>query len=118
MKRYIKTSEVSWPTSNEWEAIEDEYEFEEMWQEYLADPETDVNDEFHLFAEPSVQGMMGGMFLYDDDGVYESVEVDFQDWCDTEAEMAADSASAVEYKEKYRSWIQELLKGRKKQEEY
>ena len=123
MKRYIKTSEGSWPTADEWSSLDEYYDedFEEalneMWQEYLSGPEDEVNQEFHIFAEPSGQGMIASMFLFDDDGVYDSVEVDFGEWCNAEIAMAASSKSAAEYKKKYRAWIQELIADREKLED-
>lgn len=112
MKKLINSAQqTNWPSRHEWYAIEDDERFEDMWQDYLCDPEDKVNQEFQIFPEPSVQGGSGLMFILDDSGEdrFEPVTMDFQDWSNEELKMAASSNSAKKYEEKYREFISELL---------
>lgn len=112
MEKLINSAQqTNWPSEDTWYAIEDDERFEDMWQDYLCDPEDKVNEEFQIFPEPSVQGGSGLMFLIDDSGEdrFEPVTMDFQDWSNEELRMAASSNSAKEYEEKYREFISELL---------
>lgn len=100
----------NWPSADEWYNIESDEQFEGMWSEYLADPEDKVNKQLQIFPEPSVQGGIGGMFIYDESKTgNESFSIDFQDWCDQELNMAAESKNAKEYQQKYKVFIEELI---------
>lgn len=103
---------TSWPSSDMWNEIESDEQFEDMWSEYLAGPEDKVNKSLNIFAEPSIQGGWGSMFLFDTTNTYEAVTIDFSDWCDAEARMAAESSSASEYKSAYRKYVKNLIKDR------
>lgn len=112
MKRMIKCSEDDWPSADYWYEFDSDEEFEDAWDSYLAGPEGRVVDELKIFCEPSVQGGMGGMFIFDESGEdrFETVEVDFEDWCDNETEMAASSSNAAEYEAKFRKYVKDLCK--------
>lgn len=109
MKRYIRSNTNNWPTESYWEEV-DLSEDEEVWDKYLCDPETEVDDNLQIFQEPSVQGGMGSMFIYDesDEDRFEPIEIDFSDWCNEEITMAIDSKNAQEYKAKYKAYIKKL----------
>lgn len=99
-----------WPSSDKWYSIESDDEFEDMWSRYLAGPEDEVNKELQIFPEPSTQGGSGGMFIFDEsEEDNEPFSIDFQDWCDSERDMAADSKNANEYKQQYRGFIESLI---------
>ena len=100
-----------WPSFDFWESIEDDYDMEDAWDNYLSGPENIVNEELQIFTEPSVQGSMGSMFLYDESGGgrFGSISVDFQEWCDAELSMASSSKNADVYGKKYRAYIQSLI---------
>ena len=127
MKKYIKSDtyeqnmegydlermnrEKIWPSPQEWWNVDGTLdEFEDLWFEYLANPEDRVNKELQIFVEPSVQGSMGGMFIFDESGEdRESFSIDFQDWCDRELDMAAESQNQSQYMDKYRAFVQNLI---------
>lgn len=99
-----------WPSADEWYNIDSDEAFENMWSRYLAGPEDEINKKLQIFTEPSVQGGMGGMFIFDESGEnHESFSVDFQYWCDQELSMAADSKSAKGYKQKYEAFVEALI---------
>ena len=101
---------LEWPSANEWYNIESDEEFENMWDRYLAGPEDEVNKQLQIFTEPSIQGGMGGMFIFDEsEEGNESFAIDFQDWCDKELNMAAESKNAKEYKQKYKAFVEAEL---------
>lgn len=87
-------------------------EMEDLWQKYLADPETEVCDEFQIMAEPSVQLGRGAMFIMDDSGQerFEPIAINWSKWCENEIQMVIDSSNAEEYKQKFRSYIQDICK--------
>ena len=113
MKRWIHASEErNWPAPEDWEYVETDEDMEEMWDKYLCRPEEAVSKELQIFLEPSVQGGMGEMFIYDESGEdrFESFDVDFQDWNEREIQMAVDSKDEVEYKAKFKSYVENLIK--------
>ena len=104
------TKSNDWPSADEWYNIESDEEFEDMWSRYLAGPEDEVNEQLQIYPEPSVQGGMGSMIIFDgsrneDDAIF----ADFQDWCDSEVSMAAESKNANEYKKKYKVFVEEWI---------
>lgn len=100
----------NWPSTDEWYAIDSDEEFENKWGYYLAGPEDKVNKQLQIFTEPSVQGGMGGMFIFDESKTgNESFSIDFQDWCDQELNMAAESKNAKEYQQKYKAFVEGLI---------
>lgn len=102
-------NEVDWPDKDYWSSLDSD-EFEEAWQEYLADPEADVETKLKVFTEPSTQGGTGSMFIFDESGEDgETISVNFQDWTDEEFLMASNSDSAEEYKQKYYDYIYDLI---------
>lgn len=110
MKRMITASTKSWPTKDVWENIEDDYEFQDLYDDYLGDPEAEVDDELQIFTEPSGQAGMGDIYITDDSGEerFEEVVIDLNEFEDKEIELAAASSSADEYKEKFRAWMKEV----------
>lgn len=112
MKRWIHAAtDVNWPSKEYWYSIEDDDEYDEAWGNYLSEPETQVSDELKIFAEPSTQGGRGSMFIMDTSGErrFNPISVDYMDWCDKEAYMAAASNSADEYKQKFKAYIEKLI---------
>lgn len=102
----------SWPDADWWYGLDDE-SFEDAWQEYLSGPEDEVNKELQIFTEPSVQGSMGGLFVYDESGEDRQGEdenwyVDWQEYLDWQLESAATSENASQYKKKYRKFMKDL----------
>lgn len=63
---------------------------------------SEVYDKLQLFAEPSVQGNMGSLFIYDDSGEdrFESFDIDWEDWNNDMIEMIASSKSKNDFKAK------------------
>ena len=106
----IEAGSYQWPTADEWYETDltDDYE---MWDLYLGDPERRIEEELQIFPEPSVQAGTGTVFIFDESGDdrFETVKVDFWDWCDKEIELAAESANEEEYKQKFGAWMKELL---------
>ena len=106
----------NWPNRQFWENCED---IDEIWNEYLDVPENVINQELQIFPEPSVQAGMGGMFIYDESGEhrFSTIYVDYQEWCEAELEMAADSTSSEEYADRYRDYVLELMDNAEVEEE-
>lgn len=105
MKRYIR---ASWVDPSVFD--NDDFDMEQFWQDYLCDPEDSVNSDLQVFAEPSGQGLLGSMFLFDESGKdrFSPVEVDFDVWNNQEIDMAMNSSSAEDYADKYRAYIKQL----------
>ena len=104
-----------WPDRDFWyDLYESEDDIEDAWHEYLCDPESEVEAELEIFTEPSVQGSIGDMYIYDESGEdrFDEIQVDYTQWCNKELEMAANSSSAEEYKQKYRRYIKNLIRTR------
>ena len=110
MKRWIHAATDNWPTEDEWYDAYD-YDLEEMWQDYLMEPETKVDKEFNIFTEPSTQGSRGWMVIFSEANPpkFNAIHMDWQEWQDAELDMAASSSSAAEYEEKYRKYIKSLI---------
>ena len=121
MKKLIRATSNTWI---DWDKIIREYEdfditgeeFEDLWQEYLSDPEMAVNTELHINPEPSVRGGYGSVYIFDESGEnrwdpFEDSKyvVDFYDWCEREFNMARKANNAQEYKNLYRKWIKNLI---------
>lgn len=103
------TNTSKWPSSQKWRNV-DLYEDDTMWSSYLAGPEDKVNSELQIYPEPSVQGGIGDMFIFDESGQdHDPIEIDFGEWCMIEAEMAASSKSATQYEERYREFVINLM---------
>lgn len=105
-------NKLSWPSTKWWYGLDDE-SFEDAWQQYLSAPESEVNDELQIFPEPSVQGSMGGLFVYDESGEDRQGEdenwyIDWQEYLDWQIDAAATSKNASQYKKKYRSFMKNL----------
>lgn len=115
MKRYIKAGESQWLDSEARERLSDlesDEDFEDFWSDYLGPIENEVNQKLEIFPEPSTQGGVGSVFIYDESGQdrWDSFEcdVDFQEWCDQEIEMALSSKTAAEYKKKYEAYVRKI----------
>lgn len=117
MKRYIRSnSQPNWPTEEEWwdgfYNEDPDFFLDNIWFEYLQEPENAVNNKLQVFPEPSTQGGVGSVFVFDESGQdrfsSEDTEYDFQDWTENEVEMAASSASAEEFAAKYEDFIRKL----------
>lgn len=112
MPKKSHRAKSSWPSSDWWYDLDDE-SFEDAWQEYLSAPESEVNDELQIFSEPSVQGSMGGLFVYDESGEDRKGEgedwyIDWQEYLDWQIDAAATSKNASQYKKKYRKFMKDL----------
>ena len=84
---------------------------EELWQDYLCEPEEEVNEKYDLFLEPNVQGDFGVMVIYDESGEQdEEIEIDWQSWSEREIDLALSSNTAEEFQKKYEDWILSILK--------
>lgn len=99
-----------WPSSTTWLTATSE-EFEELWQEYLADTEDEVNSQYDVETEISAMFGEGTIDLYFEKG---HVSIDLTDWSAKEAEMASKSKSAGGYRRKYASYIKKLQEIAKK----
>lgn len=99
-----------WLSPDEWHNV-DLYEQIDIWDEYLLTPESVVEHKYQIFVEPSVQAGQGGVFIYDESGKnrFETVCVDYQEWCDKEIEMAAASKTGSQYRKKYEEYIKSLI---------
>ena len=103
-----------WPSKNIWyNKSEDQCDFDDMWSEWLSGPEDKINTELQIFPEPSTQGWVGAMFIYDESGEARDEngfpwEEDWGDWYDWQVQAAATSRNAEEYKQKYREHIREI----------
>lgn len=111
----ILADDEDWPDSDEWGSI-DLYSYdgaeamESLWSNYLSEPEDAVYDKYNIFAEPSVQGYSGGMFLFDNNDENEPIEVSWMSWLAKECDLAAASSNAQEYQQKFDRYISKLLK--------
>lgn len=106
----IKSDQSLWPSEDEWNSIESDEQFENMWDLYMSTTENDVNRELRILTKPSIQGNAGSMIIFDlTTNGDRSVAVNYQDWCDKELEMAASSTSRKEYKEKYKAFVDDLI---------
>lgn len=103
------TDTSNWPDPEYFETVDEDTE--EVWDNYLSEPEWDVADELQVSFEPSVQGSVGSMFIYDDSGEdrFEEIEVDYGEWCNTELDLAYQSGSSEEYKQKFKEYIESLI---------
>ena len=101
--------ENGWPTQEFWEN-KDFHADDDVW-EYLSGPEGEVSDELQVFIEPSTQGRMGSMYIFDESGEnrFSSFGVDYGDWLEIEYELACQSNSRERYKELFREYIQGLI---------
>lgn len=111
MKYYVKaSSDKAWNFDEDYFMEMDDYDFEDFWSAYLSLPEDEVNTELQIFPEPSVQGGMGSMYIFDESGEerFSDVSVDFGEWCDKQMVMAMNSKSAEDYKRQYREWVKDL----------
>jgi hypothetical protein len=85
---------------------------EDAWDMYLSAPESKINDELQIYPEPSTQGGLGSMYIFDESGEDRfgdnQPSYDYSDWCDAEIEMASASSSAKEYAEKYREFVSNI----------
>lgn len=98
-----------WPSPDEWQNA-DLYEQTDIWDKYLLTPESAVEHKYQIFVEPSVQAGQGGVFIYDEVGNrFETVCVDYKEWCDKEIEMAAASKTGAQYQQKYEEYIKSLI---------
>lgn len=112
---YVQSSESvdsDWPSPDYWYDIDD-YDIEDAWDKYLSAPEEAVNEELQIFPEPSVQGSMGGLFIFDESGADRKDNggkwyIDWQDYLDWQRDAAASSKNAEEYRQKYREFMKML----------
>lgn len=106
----LLAAKLKWPSKTKWTRIDSDEAFESMWSTYLSKPEDEVNKELQIFPEPSTQGGSGSMVIFDEsENGNEPIFTDFQDWCDRELSMAAESKNANEYKQKYSGFVESLI---------
>lgn len=101
----------NWPSSEVFRNSFNDYDngmSEEILCEYIYPIENKVNEELKVYPEPSIQGGHGGMFIHDESGKYESAYYDYQEWCDTERDLAMISKSPQDFEKEYRWFIQGL----------
>ena len=114
MKRYIKSSLANEKKRQRWNsnqfAVADDDEFQKLADEFnFGEIEQSVADEYDIYLEPSIQGNRGGMFLFDTNQEYDPIEIDWQRWLDMERELASNSKSAKEFKQKFANHFEGLL---------
>ena len=102
---------IDWPDPERFNMIYDDEDMEDIWSTYLCGPEDEVQKELQVFFEPSVQGGVGGMFIFDEseEDRFDPIEVDFSEWESNELDMAAASNSPGEYKQKFKEYIESLI---------
>lgn len=105
----IAASADSWPDEDYWHELDD-FDFEDAWSTYLCDLEDAVYDKYNIFAEPSVQGSIGSMYLFDDNGVNEDIEIRWKTWQNNEIRLASSSSSAEEFQQKFDKYIARLIR--------
>ena len=107
MKRVIKSSEEVWPDQDFWDSVADDDEaFEDAIYEYLNDPESEVLDELGYSSESSGYGDAATLIITNDKG--ETAEIDFMYLNEDEWDMAYNSTTREEYKDKFREYVQNL----------
>lgn len=106
-----KKAKSSWPIASFWYGL-DSWNFDDAWEQYLRDPESEVNAELQIFPEPSTQGNMGGLYVFDESGANRNRDgdwyIDWNEYCDWQLDAAASSKNAEQYKKKYRKFMKEL----------
>lgn len=111
MKIIINSSinNSEWPDEDFWLDL-DPYsrEFDNAWGIYLCDLEDSVNDELDVSPEPSKQGL-GTIFIADNSGEHEPIEVDFDVWAENQQFMAAKSKSDDQYKKRYMRYLKGVI---------
>lgn len=106
----LLSTKLKWPSKTKWNKIDSDEAFEDMWSTYLSKSEDEINKKLRIFTEPSVQGSMGAMVIFDESGgENEHISIDFQDWCDNELRMAAASKNADEYATKYEAYLKSIV---------
>lgn len=111
-KYLVPKKVVTWPGSRLWNSVDVNSEkFDDMWQEWLSSPESEVNSELNVFTEPSIQGGYGDMFIFDTSTKpHEMIaSVDFSDWCESELMLASQSKSRDDFKHRYKSYLSSLI---------
>lgn len=112
LKKRIVASRTNWPFKRmKGKFPFDGEEFEDVWSYYLSDPEAKVDKKLQIFTEPSIQGGSGSMFIYDESGKdrFDTMIIDFDDWCQTEFELATQSTDANDYARNYENYVRDLL---------
>jgi len=117
MKKFIKQpskvkaatavkANSNWPAAEDWVAIDVRSDaYYDMMMDYLNEAECDVNDEFDVSLEPS--GNI--MFIVDNSCQNDDIEMNYEEWCENERQMAEDSKSVDEFKKKYRTYLSGIL---------
>ena len=107
MKRYIRASGDSWVSKDILSNSLDNGTFEDIWKKYLSWAEDVVNCErkINVYVSKST-----GVTISDsrDLSIYAKnpdIHISYQDWCKNEYELALESNSVEEYKEKYENFI-------------
>ena len=92
-------------------AASEELEQDDLWDQFLSEPEGNVNDRLKVFPEPSTQGGMGSIVIFDEAEPqrWDPVEVDFDEWTSKEYDMATSSHSEDEYAKKYETYLKSLI---------
>ena len=112
MKLTINSSvnNTEWPDEDFWLDLDPyDIEFDDAWGIYLCNLEDSVNDALGVSPEPSTQGYLGDMFIADNSGEHEPIEVDFGDWVENQQFMAAKSKSADQYKKRYMRYLKGVI---------
>lgn len=106
-----RVESTKWPDPERFNQIYDDEDMEDIWSTYLSGPEDEVQKELQIFCEPSTQGGVGGMFIFDESGEerFETVEVDFSEWESNELDIASSSNSPEEYKQKFKAYVESLI---------
>ena len=106
-----RVQSTKWPDPERFDQIYDDEDMENIWSTYLSGPEDEVQKELQIFCEPSTQGGVGGMFIFDESGEdrFDTIEVDFFFFFSNELDMAAASNSPEEYKQKFKEYVESLI---------
>lgn len=105
------TETNNWSDPERFDMIYDDEDMDDIWITYLSGPEDEVQKELQIFFEPSAQGGVGGMFIFDESGEdrFDTIEVDFSEWESNELDTAASSNSPEEYKQKFKAYVESLI---------
>lgn len=97
-----------WPSAKDISELDSDESIETFWDTWLSSPEEQVNNKLKVYCEPSTQGGVGDMVVFNEaDEDTEPEYIDFDTWTDNELDMAASSKNATEYKRKYEAFLRE-----------
>lgn len=113
VKKLLNNKDKQQHAKVNWSAKVEEYadDSNELYEKLLDEPESEVNVKLQIFCAPSTQGGQGMMFIYDASGQdrFDTISMDFAEWCEAEYQMAKSVKSSASYAKKYEKFVRDIL---------